>query len=72
MKPRRRAWRYVYAAHDVSVPPRCIKEIVHGKRAITADAALRRRQLTMRAADRRLGSSLRSRFICNARGRSQR
>jgi addiction module HigA family antidote len=28
-------------AVDVSVPPRRINEIVHGKRAITADTALR-------------------------------
>ena len=28
-------------AHDVSVPPRRINEIVHGMRAITADTALR-------------------------------
>ena len=28
-------------AHDISVPPRRINEIVHGKRAITADTALR-------------------------------
>ena len=28
-------------AHDVSVPPRRINEIVHGTRAITADTALR-------------------------------
>jgi len=28
-------------AHDVSVPPRGINEFVHGKRAITADTALR-------------------------------
>lgn len=28
-------------AHDVSVPPRRSNEIVHGKRAITADTALR-------------------------------
>lgn len=28
-------------AHDVSVPPRRINEIVHGKRAVTADTALR-------------------------------
>jgi antitoxin HigA-1 len=28
-------------ATDVSVPPRRINEIVHGKRAITADTALR-------------------------------
>ena len=28
-------------AKDTSVPPRCINEIVHGKRAITADTALR-------------------------------
>jgi addiction module HigA family antidote len=28
-------------AQDLSVPPRRIKEIVHGKRAITADTALR-------------------------------
>ena len=28
-------------AHDISVPPRCINEIVHGKRGITADTALR-------------------------------
>ena len=28
-------------AQDVSVPPRRINEIVHGKRAITADTALR-------------------------------
>jgi addiction module HigA family antidote len=28
-------------AHDISVPPRRITEIVHGKRAISADTALR-------------------------------
>ena len=28
-------------AHDLSVPPRRINEIVHGKRAVTADSALR-------------------------------
>lgn len=28
-------------AHDMSVPPRRINEIVHGTRAITADTALR-------------------------------
>lgn len=28
-------------AHEISVPPRRINEIVHGKRAITADTALR-------------------------------
>ncbi len=28
-------------AHDISVPPRRINEIVHGARAITADTALR-------------------------------
>jgi addiction module HigA family antidote len=28
-------------AHDISVPPRRINEIVHGKRAISADTALR-------------------------------
>ncbi|WP_018867453.1 MULTISPECIES: HigA family addiction module antitoxin [unclassified Thioalkalivibrio] len=28
-------------AHDISVPPRRINEIVQGKRAITADTALR-------------------------------
>ncbi len=28
-------------AHDVSVPPRRINEIVHGKRGISADTALR-------------------------------
>ena len=28
-------------AHDISVPPRRINEIVHGTRAITADTALR-------------------------------
>ena len=28
-------------AQDLSVPPRRINEIVHGKRAITADTALR-------------------------------
>ncbi|MFO7776983.1 MAG: HigA family addiction module antitoxin [Nitriliruptoraceae bacterium] len=28
-------------AKDISVPPRCINEIVHGKRAVTADTALR-------------------------------
>ncbi len=28
-------------AHDISVPPRRINEIVHGNRAITADTALR-------------------------------
>lgn len=28
-------------AHDLSVPPRRINEILHGKRAITADTALR-------------------------------
>ena len=29
------------AARDINVPPRRINEIVHGKRAITADTALR-------------------------------
>jgi addiction module HigA family antidote len=28
-------------AKDISIPPRRINEIVHGKRAITADTALR-------------------------------
>lgn len=28
-------------AHDISVPPRRINEIVHGNRAISADTALR-------------------------------
>ena len=28
-------------AHDISVPPRRINEIVHGNRAVTADTALR-------------------------------
>jgi len=28
-------------AHSISVPPRRINEIVHGKRAVTADTALR-------------------------------
>lgn len=28
-------------AHAISVPPRRINEIVHGKRAVTADTALR-------------------------------
>jgi len=28
-------------AHDISVPPRRVNEIVHGTRAITADTALR-------------------------------
>jgi addiction module HigA family antidote len=28
-------------AHDISVPPRRINQIVHGKRGITADTALR-------------------------------
>ena len=28
-------------AQDISVPPRRINEIVHGKRAVTADTALR-------------------------------
>src|SRR5918996_3520716 len=28
-------------AHELSVPPRRINEIVHGKRAVTADTALR-------------------------------
>ena len=28
-------------ARDISVPPRRINEVVHGKRAITADTALR-------------------------------
>lgn len=28
-------------AHDIGVPPRRINEIVHGKRSITADTALR-------------------------------
>jgi antitoxin HigA-1 len=28
-------------AHDISVPARRINEIVHGKRAVTADTALR-------------------------------
>lgn len=32
----------IYAlARDLSVPPKCISEIVNGKRAITADTALR-------------------------------
>lgn len=28
-------------SHDINVPPRRINEIVHGKRSITADTALR-------------------------------
>ncbi len=28
-------------AHDISVPPRRINEIVHGTRSVTADTALR-------------------------------
>lgn len=28
-------------AHDISAPPKRINEIVHGKRAVTADTALR-------------------------------
>ena len=28
-------------AHDISVPPRRINEIVHGKRTVSADTALR-------------------------------
>lgn len=28
-------------AYDLSVPPRCITEIVHGKHAVKADTALR-------------------------------
>jgi addiction module HigA family antidote len=28
-------------AHDLSVPPRRINEVVHGKRAVTANTALR-------------------------------
>ena len=28
-------------AHDISVPPRRINEIVHGKRSVSADTALR-------------------------------
>jgi addiction module HigA family antidote len=28
-------------AHDINVPPRRINEIVHGKRSVTADTALR-------------------------------
>lgn len=31
-------------AVSIGVPPRCINEIVHGKRAITADTALRLRR----------------------------
>lgn len=30
-----------WLAKDISVPPRRINEIVHGKRAVTADTALR-------------------------------
>ena len=30
-----------YVAHSIGVPPRRINEIVHGKRGITADTALR-------------------------------
>ncbi len=30
------------AARDISVPPRRLNEIVHGKRRVTADTALRR------------------------------
>ena len=28
-------------AHDINVPPRRVNEIVHGKRAVSADTALR-------------------------------
>jgi addiction module HigA family antidote len=27
--------------HDIDIPPRCINEVVHGKRAVTVDIALR-------------------------------
>ena len=33
--------RYITNAKDIKVPARRINEIVHGKRAITADTALR-------------------------------
>ena len=33
--------RELYEAKDISVPPRRINETAHGKRAVTADAALR-------------------------------
>lgn len=39
-------------AKDIGVPPRRINEIVHGKRAVTADTALR----LARHLGRRLGS----------------
>ena len=32
---------WLYARNDLSVHPRRINEIVHGKRAVTADTALR-------------------------------
>jgi addiction module HigA family antidote len=38
--PRRSGCQY-RLAKDLSVPPRRINEIVHGKRAVTADTALR-------------------------------
>ena len=37
----RSASRSYRVARDISVPPRRINEIVHGKRAISADTALR-------------------------------
>jgi antitoxin HigA-1 len=46
-------------AHDISVPPRRINEIVHGTRSITADTALR--------LARYLGTS--DRFWLNLQGR---
>ncbi len=36
-------------AKDISVPPRRINEIFHGKRAISPDTALRRRVLIWRS-----------------------
>jgi addiction module antidote protein, HigA family len=36
-------------AHDISVPPRRINEIVHGTRAISADTALRLLGISARA-----------------------
>jgi addiction module HigA family antidote len=38
--PRRSGCQY-QLAKDLSVPPRRINEIVHGKRGVTADTALR-------------------------------
>ena len=45
-------------AHSISVPPRRINEIVHGKRAVTADTALRLARF-LHAPDHNVNVSLR-------------